>query len=146
MLKQAIDGYIRNTIRSGGSSIYYILSILFKDLNSQVFPNTRAAAGWILFLSLVVFMYQFFTIFQLFVYLKLLYIKIPVGKSLWYLFPLIVSGVHTILCANVNNDVSCTTGSCYQHNMHNRILSSCHCLGCVLLSVDGTSHEYLSAE
>ena len=80
--------------------IYVLLEKLL-GMNSQVFSDTRAAAGWILFLSLVVFMYQFFAIFQLFVYLKLLYIKIPVGKSLWYLFPLIVSGVHTILCADV---------------------------------------------
>lgn len=59
--------------------------------DSSAVSKTRAAAGWILFLSLVVFMYQIFTIFRLFMYLKLLYIKIPVGKFLWYLFPLIVS-------------------------------------------------------
>ena len=57
--------------------------------------DTRQAAGWILFLSLVVFIHQIFAIFQLFFYLKLLYIKIPVGKSLWYLFPLIVSAIYT---------------------------------------------------
>ena len=64
-----------------------------QNLPVRVIPNTRAAAGWILFLSLVVFMYQIFAIYQLFVYTKLLYIKIPVGKSLWYLFPLIVSAI-----------------------------------------------------
>ena len=61
--------------------------------NSKLVSNTRAAAGWILFLSLVACMYQVFTIFQMFSYVKLLYMKIPIGKSLWYLFPLMVSGV-----------------------------------------------------
>ena len=69
------------------------VAYVLKEVNSQAISNTRAAAGWILFLSLIACMYQIFTIFQLFFYLKLLYMKIPIGKSLWYLFPLIVSRV-----------------------------------------------------
>ena len=63
----------------------------FEKLDSpQLVLNTKAAAGWALFLSLAVLLYQIFAVLQLFLYLKFLYMKIPVGKSLWYLFPLIV--------------------------------------------------------
>ena len=60
------------------------------SLSAQLASNTQAAAGWALFLSLVFLLYQIFAISQLFFYVKLLYMKIPVGKTLWYLFPLIV--------------------------------------------------------
>ena len=63
--------------------------------DSNVLKNTRLAAGWVLFLSLVAFMHQIFATFQLFYYLKLLYVKVPIGKYLWYLFPLIVSAAES---------------------------------------------------
>ena len=53
--------------------------------------NTRAAAGWIIFLSLIALLYQIFAVVQLFLYIPVLYMKIPIRKSFWYLFPLIVS-------------------------------------------------------
>lgn len=81
------------------ASTYKSLVLEASHLNSRVLQDTQAAAGWTLFLSLVVFIYQSFAIFQQFVYLKLLFIKIPLGKSIWYLFPLIVSGVHALVLA-----------------------------------------------
>ena len=85
-----------------------------KQTDSQIVTNTQAAAGWILFLSLIVCMYQIFAIFQLFFYLKLLYMKIPVGKSLWYLFPLMVSeaaiAIATYMILRINIEcIPCTT-------------------------------------
>lgn len=62
----------------------------FARLNS----STHAAASWTLFFSLVVFLYQIFALLQIFIYLKALYMKIRLGKSLWYLFPLIVSDLY----------------------------------------------------
>lgn len=62
---------------------------------ATVLERTRLAVGWVLFLSLVAFMHQIFATFQLFYYLKLLYVKVPIGKYLWYLFPLIVSAAES---------------------------------------------------
>ena len=53
--------------------------------------RTQAAAGWIIFLSIVVLFYQTFAVVQMFLYIPLLYMKIPIRKTFWYLFPLIVS-------------------------------------------------------
>ena len=60
----------------------------------QGFAGTHAVAGWTLFFSLVVFLYQIFALLQIFIYLKVLYMKIRLGKYLWYLFPLIVSDLY----------------------------------------------------
>ena len=64
---------------------------------ATVLERTRLAVGWVLFLSLVAFMHQIFATFQQFYYLKLLYVKVPIGKYLsnWYLFPLIVSAAES---------------------------------------------------
>ena len=78
------------------------LSMQGLTVDSSAVENTRQAAGWILFLSLVVFMYHIFATFQLFYYLKLLYVKVTVGKSLWYLFPLIVSAVKIIILSYIH--------------------------------------------
>jgi hypothetical protein len=109
-----------------------------RKVDSHTISNTRAAAGWILFLSLVAYMYQSFAFFQLFFYLKLLYIKIPVGKSLWYLFPLMVNTNPIYVCDNNYN----AHPACIQQDLLislmsvlNRIPLSWHCDGCVLLPV-----------
>ena len=53
--------------------------------------NVTAVNGWFIFLSLVEMIVQAVAITTFFVDIKLLKIKIPLGKSLWYLFNLIVS-------------------------------------------------------
>lgn len=53
--------------------------------------RTLAAAGWIIFLSIVVLFYQAFAVAQMFLYIPLLYKKIPIHTTSWYLFSLIVS-------------------------------------------------------
>lgn len=60
-------------------------------LQPDLITRTQAAAGWIIFLSLVVLLYQIFAVVQLFLYIPPLYMKIPIRKMFWYLFPLIVS-------------------------------------------------------
>ena len=60
------------------------------DLGNLV-SSTNGAAGWTLFFSLVVLLYHIFALLQMFFYLEVLYMKIRLGKSLWYLFSLIVS-------------------------------------------------------
>ena len=67
------------------------------QINDHELPmRTHAVASWIVFLSLVVLLYQAFAFVQLFLYIPPLYMKIPVRKSFWYLFPLIVS--YSALC------------------------------------------------
>ena len=58
---------------------------------SSLETRTHGAAGWTLFFSLVVLLYQIFALLQMFFYVKVLYTKIQLGKYQWYLFPLIVS-------------------------------------------------------
>ena len=57
--------------------------------------RAQSAAGWIIFLSIVVLLYQTFAVVQLFLYIPPLYMKIPIRKTFWYLFPLIVNLVAT---------------------------------------------------
>ena len=62
--------------------------------------NVTAVNVWFILLSLAEMIVQVVAIITFFVDIKLLKIKIPLGKSLWYLFNLIVS----IDCVAVNND------------------------------------------
>ena len=51
----------------------------------------KSAAGWVIFLSVLVMIYQVFALLQLFLHCKLLHIKIPILKAFWTLFFIIVS-------------------------------------------------------
>ena len=62
--------------------------------------NVMAVNGWFIFLSLAEMIVQAVAIITFFVDIKLFKRKIPLGKSLWYLFNLIVS----VDCVAVNND------------------------------------------
>ena len=53
--------------------------------------NLRATNGWFIFLCLVETVLQIVAITELFLDIKLLKIKIPLGKSLWYLVNIVVS-------------------------------------------------------
>lgn len=53
--------------------------------------DKKSAAGWIIFLSILVLIYQILALLQLFLHFKLLHIKIPVCKTYWTLFFIIVS-------------------------------------------------------
>ena len=55
--------------------------------------DEKSAAGWIIFLSILVIIYQVLAFLQLFLHFKLLHIKIPLSflKTFWTLFFIIVS-------------------------------------------------------
>ena len=71
--------------------IYSLTTSLSSEITIDLPMRTQAAAGWIIFLSIVVLFYQTFAVVQMFLYIPLLYMKIPIRKTFWYLFPLIVS-------------------------------------------------------
>ena len=85
---------------------YEVTTIIDYDLPMR----TQSAAGWIIFLSIIVLLYQTFAVVQLFLYIPQLYMKIPIRKTFWYLFPLIVSLVtifstlcdHNIVLIHIN--------------------------------------------
>ena len=68
-----------------------IYSIDVRDSYAFYGVNLRATSGWLIFISLVVTTFHMVAIVDLFTDIKLLRIKIPLGKSLWYLFTIIVS-------------------------------------------------------
>ena len=92
MLKKITLGYSNTTDSSDSRSHFSVCSSSLESLASSV----NGAAGWTLFFSLVVLLYQVFSLLQMFFYLRALYMKIQLGKYQWYLFPLIVSDLHLL--------------------------------------------------
>ena len=75
----------RSNLASGNCD-YFTYST---NVESGVF-DTMSTAGWIIFLSLLVVIYQILAVSQLFLNFKLLHIKIPIRKSFWTVFSIIV--------------------------------------------------------
>ena len=117
--------------------IYSLTTSLSSEITIDLPMRTQAAAGWIIFLSIVVLFYQTFAVVQMFLYIPLLYMKIPIRKTFWYLFPLIVSFI-AIFSTSYQYPVCCydISGCWGQHSLHHRISTSYHSYSCVHLSVD----------
>lgn len=98
-----IEFVLRTSVASLSLStlISAIVSInKLKSADKTVFTQVQpliSANGWIIFLALFVLLCQIFAIVQLFVYIKVLYIKVPIGPFFWFLFPLI-NIVVNIIC------------------------------------------------
>ena len=79
------------------SVIGIIVGSVSIDKISDYYPDVlygvdlRATNGWFIFLCLVEIVLQIVAITELFLDIKLLKIKIPLGKSLWYLVNIVVS-------------------------------------------------------
>ena len=87
MDRRASQGFGMINIHFVSAHAEHQVTIIDYDLAMR----TQAAAGWIIFLSIIVLLYQTFAVVQLFLYIPPLYMKIPIRKTFWYLFPLIVS-------------------------------------------------------
>ena len=74
---------------SGLSNIVFFVPAEYQ-IDHDLPMRMQAAAGWIIFLSIVVLLLQTFAVVQLFLYIPPLYMKIPICKTFWYLFSLIV--------------------------------------------------------
>ena len=118
--------------QSSYSSLGYALNNKLHLTNAEIqlikidLPmRTQSAAGWIIFLLIVVLLYQTFAVVQLFLYIPPLYMKIPIRKTFWYLFPLIVClvTIFSTLCDhNYVNPylIEC----CGQYNLYDWISTS----------------------
>lgn len=143
--------------QSSYSSLGYALNNKLHLTNAEIqlikidLPmRTQSAAGWIIFLLIVVLLYQTFAVVQLFLYIPPLYMKIPIRKTFWYLFPLIVClvTIFSTLCDhNYVNPylIEC----CGQYNLYDWISTSYHSHSCqwiemlvkILQSLESTSHS-----
>ena len=61
---------------------------------NDIVRNIRSAAGWVIFLSFWVMVYQIIATVQLFLRIKIVYTIVPVIK--WSIFFLVVSFIHEI--------------------------------------------------
>ena len=75
----------------GSVSIDKILISYYYGYDGLFGVDLRATNGWFIFLCLVETILQIVAITELFLDIKLLKIKIPLGKSLWYLVNIVVS-------------------------------------------------------
>ena len=81
----------RQKRESKGLPSPYIANLPWIVLGAYDRINIQAANGWLLFVSIVLIIFQIAAIIGLFVDIKVLKIKIPCGGSLWYLLTIIVS-------------------------------------------------------
>ena len=70
----------------------YMVRTVTSSSSKSVSFDQKSASGWLIFVSGLVIIYQTLALLQLFLNFKLLHMKIPVYKSLWTLFYIIVSG------------------------------------------------------